>query len=376
MNEVLINDKPYKMICIWRESKKDKTVDDKGKQFPYPKKENQWSGQIPLLEQLKTVQRYLIKHNKQTELTKENHRNCIICGKEDVTTARYTLGKYIWDDGLYHYIKHHNIKPPDDFVDKIWNTEIIKSNNDTVEVSGKIKIKNNQKYLKLGRNQLMILDALMKHGGYSKKYYDTRNDQLIRYSEHAGFIDIKGKYVENIIVSGNTLRVDRGDEEIFLPTNSPETYNYKYIFHTHPPTPKPGGRAPDGILYEFPSMGDILHFIDHHNDGDTTGSLVMAPEGLYNIRKYENDREKIKINEDEMYDEIRKIQKKAQDFAIKKYGTKFSTYNFYSKISQDRKFIDMINEKLNKYSLAIDFYPRTKDFKGVWVVDTIYVPIW
>ena len=376
MNEVLINDKPYKMICIWRESKKDKTVDDKGKQFPYPKKENQWSGQMPLLEQLKTVQRYLIKHNKQTELTKENHRNCIICGKEDVTTTRYTLGKYIWDDGLYHYIKHHNIKPPDDFVDKIWNTEIIKSNNDTVEVSGKIKIKNNQKYLKLGRNQLMILDALMKHGGYSKKYYDTRNDQLIRYSEHAGFIDIKGKYVENIIVSGNTLRVDRGDEEIFLPTNSPETYNYKYIFHTHPPTPKPGGRAPDGILYEFPSMGDILHFIDHHNDGDTTGSLVMAPEGLYNIRKYENDREKIEINEDEMYDEIRKIQRKAQDFAIKKYGTKFSTYNFYSKISQDRKFIDMINEKLNKYSLAIDFYPRTKDFKGVWVVDTIYVPIW
>lgn len=367
MNDILIDNKPYKLICIWRESKKDKNVDDKGKQFPYPKKELEWSGQLQLLEQLKLVQKYLIKSGKQIELDKDKVRECIICKKEEVSTVRYILEKYIWDDSLYHYIKHHNIKPPEDFIDKIWNTEII--------VEGKIKIKNNKKYLKLGKNQLMILDALMRHGGYSKKYYDSRNEQLIRYSEHAGFIDIKGKAVENIIVSGNTLRVDRGDNEIFLPTNSLDTYNYKYIFHTHPPTPKPGGRVKDGILYEFPSIGDILHFIDHHNDGNTTGSLVMTPEGLYNIRKYENDKDKIIINEDDMYNEIRKILRKVQDLAISEYGTSFSTYKFYSKISQNRKYIEMINEKLNKYSLAIDFYPRTKDFKGSWVVSTIYVPL-
>ena len=40
---------------------------------------------------------------------------------------------------------------------------------------------------------------------------------------------------------------------------------YQYLFHTHPPTPKPGGRAGEGIVYEFPSIGDILHFIDHFN---------------------------------------------------------------------------------------------------------------
>lgn len=386
MNQEVINNKLYNLICIWRKSKKDKTLDEKGSIYPYPKQESQWSGQIPFLEQLKLIQKYIVKNEKNIDLDKNEFKNCILCGKEDIVTLRYTLGKFIWDDGLCHYIKHHNIKPPDEFIDKIWNTEIIirpksldKSENDnsntTVKINGKIKVKENKKYLKLGRNQLMILDALMKHGGYNKKYYDAKNADVIRYSEHAGYIDIKGRFVENIIVSGNTLRVDRGDEEIFLPTNSPETYNYKYIFHTHPPTPKPGGRAVDGILYEFPSIGDILHFIDHHNDGDTIGSLVMTPEGLYNIRKLSTNEDKIEINEDEMYNEIRKALRKAQDMAIEEYGAKFSTYSFYSKISQDRRFIEMVNEKLNKYNLSIDFYPRTKDFKGVWVVDTIYVPI-
>lgn len=383
MNEILINNKPYKLICFWRKSKRDKTVDEKGNVYHYPKKQSEWSGQFPFLEQLKLIEKFLKQNEKKIEYDKNDFKSCLICSKEKITTSKFILGKYVWEEGLYHYIKHHNIKPPDEFIDKIWNTEITikpeendkNENKNSVEFESKIKIKNNKKYLKLGRNQLMILDALMKHGGYTKKYYDSKNNGVSRYSEHAGFIDIKGKYIENIIVSGNTFRVDRGDEEIFLPTNSPDAYNYKYIFHTHPPTPKPGGRAVDGILYEFPSIGDILHFIDHHNDGDTIGSLVMTPEGLYNIRKLETNREKIEINEDDMYNEIRKIQRKVQDLAIKEYGTKFSTYYFYSKISQNKKFINMINEKLNNYGISIDFYSRTKDSKGTWIVDTIYVPI-
>lgn len=372
INDTLINDKPYKSVCFWRNSKKNKSVDDKGNIFPYPKIGHEWSGKIPFLEQLKLIQKYCHKNDKFEKNSNGDVKDCLICKKEEIDTGKYFLGKYIWTDGLYHYVKHHNIKPPDEFIDRIWNTEIITANE---KITGKIKVKHNKKYLKLGRNQLMILDALMRHGGYTKKYYDTKNNGIIRYSEHAGFIDIKGKYLENIIVSGNTIRVDSGDEDIFLPTNSPDTYNYKYIFHTHPPTPKPGGRAKEGILYEFPSIGDILHFIDHHNDGDTIGSLVMTSEGLYNIRKTIIDKEKIEIDEDDMYNEIRKIQKKVQELALKEYGDKFTTYYFYSKISQDRKYIDMINEKLNKYNLIIDYFPRTKDFKGTWVVDTVYVPI-
>ena len=60
------------------------------------------------------------------------------------------------------------------------------------------------------------------------------------------------------------------------------------MFHTHPPTPFPGSRVVDGILYEFPSISDIYHFADHFNAGETQGSLIIAPEGMYIIRAQDN----------------------------------------------------------------------------------------
>lgn len=373
-NEILLNGKIYKLVCVWRTSKSDTSKDIKGKIFPFPKKENSWSGQDQFVERLKHVQKFL---NPDKKKKKSDCVDCFLCDKKCLSTERFQMGKYIWDGYLIHYIEKHNTKPPEEFIEKIWNATIDDPNSsNTIELVGRIKNKNKKKYLKLGKNQIMILDALMKHGGYSKKYYDTRNENIIRYSEHAGYIDIKGKEVNNIIVSGNTLRVDRGDEEIFLPVGSPEMYSYTYIFHTHPPTPKPGGRVDDGILYEFPSVGDLLHFIDHHNDGHTMGSLVMTPEGLYNIRKAKDAKMKIIIDEDSLYNEIRKELRRIQDLAVDEYGTKFTTYKFYSDISQNVKYINMLNKKLDKYGLIIDFYPRSKDFRGSWIVDTIYVPLY
>ena len=29
---------------------------------------------------------------------------------------------------------------------------------------------------------------------------------------------------------------------------------------------------------------DIFHFIEHHNQGKTQGSIIIAPEGLYIIK--------------------------------------------------------------------------------------------
>ena len=79
----------------------------------------------------------------------------------------------------------------------------------------------------------------------------------------------------------------------YLPGDMPEAYEYSFIFHTHPPEKGgPGSRAPYGILYEFPSSSDLLHFIEHYNNGITIGSLVMTPEGLYNIRKHKLDSKK------------------------------------------------------------------------------------
>ena len=71
-----------------------------------------------------------------------------------------------------------------------------------------------------------------------------------------------------------------------MPNNVEDMFNYEYIFHTHPPTPRPGGRVNVGIVYELPSIGDVLHFIDHFNDGKISGSIVITSEGIYNIRHY------------------------------------------------------------------------------------------
>jgi hypothetical protein len=374
MNNITINKKTYKVICAWRNKKKHKIYDSDKNLFLYPKKSFEWSGQLSFLEQLKKIQKFINDTEHVIKLDFYDYNlNCLICKKSNIVSSGYRLKNFIWDDGLYHYIKFHNIKPDDEFIDMIWNINITEPNK--IKLNARIKIKNNNKYLKLDKNQLMILDALMKHGGYNKKYYDSINNNLIRYSEHAGYIDIKGNNVNNVIVSGHTLRVDVDDKEIFLPLETKETLKYKYIFHTHPPTPKPGGRVVDDILYEFPSIGDILHFIDNHNGGNTIGSLVMTPEGLYNIKKNSMEKSKIKINEDNMYNEIRKTQGKIQFDAIEKYGKKFTSYEFYSKIAQDRTYINLFNNVLNKYELNIDFYPRTKDFKSSWIVDTIYLSV-
>jgi hypothetical protein len=300
--------------------------------------------------------------------------DCILCDETCITDKKYYANSFFWENGLSHYILKHNIKPSDEFINMIYKMEIIKDGL-PVKIIGRSKTKANQKYVKIDTNQIMILDALMRHGGYTKKYIDTKKKSASKYSEHAGILDLHDTGLNKIIVSGNTNRIDRGDEEIFLPNDLPEMLEYEYIFHTHPPTPKPGGRASDGILYEFPSVGDLFHFIDHFNDGQTIGSLVMTPEGLYNIRKTESNKNPIKIDEDQFYAEIKKVFRDAQDSALLKYGTKFSSYEFYSKIAQDTTFIESINKKLKKYNLEIDYYPRKKDNKGNWVVTTLYLKI-
>jgi hypothetical protein len=378
LNEIIIDGNIYKLESIWRKNKFDKSKDIKGNKYPYPKdKILQWTGKKQFIDRIFEIQDFLYLNKKTLSIHPDKCLDCLLCNEKCVVTTRYIVGQYIWDDGLTHYMDKHNIKPSEEFMDKIfdYHMEITEDDDKPIKLLGRTVVKNNVSYLKLDKNQIMIIDALMKHGGYNKKYYDTEKKNITRYSEHAGFFDIRGKNLYNIIISGNTLRVDRGDEEIFLPSNIPDAYYYEYIFHTHPPTPKPGGRANDGILYEFPSLGDIFHFIDHYNDGHTIGSLVMTPEGLYNIRKLNNDNSNIEINEDNFYAEMRKTFKNVQQKAISKYGVKFTTYTFYSKISQDMTYINIINEILEKYELHIDYYPRVKDFRGSWIVDTIYVQI-
>jgi len=373
MNIIKDDNKFYKYESYWR-SKKDKKVNDhNGKLLPYPIKKKHLYNKEIILCKLKEVEMFLRRINRYKNY--KNNKDCLICGQKNITSGIFTLNNIRWEDGLQHYIDAHNTKSSDEFISKIiqFKQRYRKDNQILARVKGKIRKKNNSKYIKLDKNQILIMDALMIHGSYDKNYEDIRK-HLFRYSEHAGLLDFNNNGLDKIVVSAKTTRIDKNDDDIFLPNDIEEAYDYEYIFHTHPATPKLGGRVKNGLLYEFPSLSDIFHFIEHYNEGSTQGSIVITPEGLYNIRAYDLSK-KIRINENQFYRKMRDVFEDTQQEAIDIYGIKFSDKIFYTKIAQDIQYIKLINKELQKYNIYIDYYPRIKNKKGNWIIDTIYLPI-
>jgi hypothetical protein len=429
VNRIIRDDITYYAEYIWRGVTSGKDRDSKGKYFPIAKEGQHFGDKKKMVNLLTLAHKILIDLNDYVKFPEST--DCPICGTKNVDKKKFIFMDRIWSDGAIHYINKHNIEPSSGFKEFIYNDmmknlesklarsidsgifcDSSKENKDRKKarsLEGKkpfIKCRklqrtikdvilkkvmiNNEEYVKLEKNKILILDALMTSGGRFKKYIDPYNDKVKRYSEHAGFLDFENGNLQKIVVSGQTDRIDEGDDEIFLPKDMEEMLEYEYIFHTHPPTPKPGGRASVGILYEFPSMGDIFHFIDHYNEGHVIGSLVIAPEGLYNIRRYIDKEEELKkisatmartdtdeydelfIDESKLYEEYRKIFKKIQADAIQKYGAEFDTNTFYSAIAQDTSYLGRFNRVLNRYQINIDYYPRKKDGK-YWYIDTVFL---
>ena len=334
-----------------------------------------WQEKNKFIYKLKAVEDFLKYNNNYTN--KKKVYICILC-KKKIKVIFYKSPVYLWESTLYHIIDEHNYKPNKIFIKFIFDYKInINTTIKRVTIFKSHKyVINNLSYVKLTNNQLMILDALMEHGGYKKKYHKYSKKKLsFVYSEHSGLLDFDNSGLERIIVSGKTDRKDPSDNTIFLPNNLDDAIDYEYIFHTHPPTPTPGGRAKDGILYEFPSISDLFHFIDHFNDGITQGSIVVTSEGIYNIRKLIFNEEKININENKLLDKMRKTLEIIQDLAIEKYGIKFTDHFFYSKIAQDKTYINMYNDSLKEFKLFVDFFPRSLDKNGSWILEEIYLPI-
>ena len=370
MNFYISKGKVYKLINFWKDNKH--IIDSNGIPYSEPlENKTEWKDKENFIVKLKNVELDLIDKSVNYKKSKK----CMLCDEKDIITKYFYLNGYIWQDGLFHYINKHNIKPVDEFIEKI-NDYKIKIKKNILRFEGTPYLINNLKYVKLDKNQLHILDALMKHGGYKKKYADNKNNKIFRYSEHAGLLDFNNNGIEKIIISGETMRVDKYDNEIYMPTRIPDILNYEYMFHTHPPTPKPGGRANVGVLYEFPSISDIFHFISHYNRGKTQGSIVITPEGLYNIRALKPNIKKIKINEELLLRKLKKVMRDTQDFSLKKYGPNFTTNYFYSVIAQDTSFIEKINDVLREFDIFIDFFPREKDLSNRWIINTIYLPVY
>jgi len=150
LNDIIINKKLYKLVCGWRKTKSDKAKDYKGKIFPYPTKELTWSSQKHFVAKLKDVEKQLLTYPPKIKMEDDEITKCHICGKEITKTKKFNVGKYIWSEKLRHYIKTHNVRPDEIFMDKIWNV---------VMNSDKLPIK----HVRLSRNQLMIIDALIKN---------------------------------------------------------------------------------------------------------------------------------------------------------------------------------------------------------------------
>ena len=233
-------------------------------------------------------------------------------------------------------------------------------------------------------NNINIIDGLYEEGSYNiftDKNKNLFNTNILRFSEHSGFIIFNNNIVDKIIVL-NDYRTDEEDPTIFLPKNNIEALSVDYIFHTHPKSPELGSRLEYKLLYEFPSISDIYHFIDHHNRGILKGSLVITPEGLYIIRKYNFNNNKIIIDEDIFNNDIEEVYLDCYEDSYVKYKTlKINENNFYKYISNNFEYIYRINKILEKYDLAIDFISRVKskkifkDYKSKWIIPNIFIPI-
>jgi hypothetical protein len=378
MNIIKHGKKIYKYESLWRNNKRIIELDFKGNNLPFPKNNVEWQNRHLFITKLILTEKYLKMKGRYFEYRKVEHKDCLIDKKKNITKGFYETNMIRWEDGLLHYIKEHKVKPSDKFIDIIFRFQMepyIISKARSKTLKGTKIIKKNKIYLKLDKNQILIMDALMIHGS-KRSYVDKHNKTFFRYSEHAGLLDFDNFGLEKIIISGKTTRVDDNDNDIFLPKNIPDAFDYEYIFHTHPATPRPGGRVNHGVLYEFPSISDMFHFLDHYNEGKTQGSIIIAAEGLYNIKKKNHDNKKIKINEDKFFKDAQTVFRNVQDSSIKKYGNKFSNNTFYSTIAQNTEYIKKVNGVINKYMLHIEYYPRIKDKKGNWIIDTIYLPIY
>uniref|UniRef100_A0A6C0H1X6 Uncharacterized protein n=1 Tax=viral metagenome TaxID=1070528 RepID=A0A6C0H1X6_9ZZZZ len=294
--------------------------------------------------------------------------NCPSCSFKSNLTL-YKNKNILFDNSMLHHVIEHNYKPDKIILNRIKKTHKIKIN------ATFTKEKQFHKFI-LDRNQIFILDSLMNIGK-EKVYIDKSKN--FRYSEHAGLLDFDHTELEKILISGKTNRQDRDDPEILLPQNMKEALDYEFMFHTHPPTPYPGARAKVGVLYEFPSISDIFHFIEHYNIGETQASLIIAPEGFYIIHSKTGEN-KIEIKDEKFsYKNLVNGSFEIQNNAIEKYGKNFENNNkFYDEVINDKKFINQFNNLLKKYlddQIYIEYIARIKDSNGNYIINKLIIEL-
>lgn len=309
------------------------------------------------------IQKYTNQINTYGKLVLPVCKDCSV-------TNYYLTGNIFWSDMIHHMITIHNMYPSEYFIKVILATYVVEGVivNPPLILSSTKKYK--FKYIPVHRNKLLILDALMNQGSYPR----YQNGSNFLFSEHSGVVTLRNNVVDNIIVFTNTDRIDRGDDRIFLPNNSNALNDFEYLFHTHPNSIHYGGRLKEGILYEFPSAGDIFNYIKYHNEGKALASVIVAPEGAYVIRQLIHQKN---IDADpSLFHVLRKFIIKLEKSAVRKYNNireKISDPDyFHAKISSNYEFIKLYNKFIKPINLIIEYYPREK-INGEWTLRQFYL---
>ena len=306
-----------------------------------------------------------IKNN--SKIKKFNSHTCYECNQ--IFNQKFIFNKFKFTGYQYHlFIYHFKINP-------ILYENLCKINIDNLNFSFSL----------LHSNNINIIDGVFEEGSYNifiNKNKNLFNTDKFNFSEHSGFIIFNADKVDKVVVLNN-YRTDKDDPTIFLPQNNIEALSVNYIFHTHPKTPELFSRfINDGILYEFPSLNDIYHFIDHHNRGILNGSIIITPEGIYNIRKKNFNEKKIIIDDDIFDNVMNDIYMECNKQSHEKYiKIKFTENNFYKHIATNLEFIKKINNILEKFDITIDYICRVKsnkinnNYKSKWIIPNFYLPI-
>lgn len=181
MNIIHRNNKYYRYESIWRPTVDDNSRDSMGNLFPWPNEGEYWQDKENFINKLNQVETYVKNRNNYEKYNPSEHKDCVLCEQKRITTGINRMSNTYWEDGLSHYISEHNIKPSDEFVDLINRYQQSRQNKKQtiIRFKGITYKKNEMSYIKLHRNQILIMDALMKHGGYAKKYMDHKKKFIV-----------------------------------------------------------------------------------------------------------------------------------------------------------------------------------------------------
>ena len=322
-----------------------------------------WNSAL-LIRKLYTLQERL---NKTDRFTKHDKYTCPLCHKY-VSDREYYYRNVHWNESLAHQIEVHGTIPSTFFFDFLLGSTV-ELRRGTVALAGRRQDSN----MVVTQNQWRIMDSLMNSGG-KRKWQDT--NKKLRYSEYAGYLDRATESGTVNIVIGQSAEWDASDPTIIFPNGIPEVAEHEYYFHTHPPTPYPGSRVKNGILYEFPSYDDVYHFLVQQSYGTTRGSIIIAPEGVYILTRDKKSVGKTITIPEDARAQYNVLAMDLGKRSIKRFRLKKSTPTrsvFYNKVAPDHSYANKIDSFLRTWGLRMYYIARVK-IGNEWIVEGGLLP--